>query len=525
MRDFQTPGRSAVFASNGLCATSHPLAAKVAVDILQKGGNAVDAAIAGAVVLGICEPQMTGIGGDCFVLMTPPGENRVIALNGSGRAPKGLQADALRARGLQAVPLRGVEAVTIPGAIDAFCRLSSDWGRLPLADALAPAIRYADEGVPVAPRVAFDWQGDAEALQGDARRFYLIDGQAPRVGPIFRAPGQAEVLRRIAREGRAGFYEGEVAEDMVASLRAMGGTHSMEDFAATAFTYTDPVGGPYKGVDLLEHPPNGQGATANLMLNILSHFDIAGMDPLGAERIHIEAEATKLAYDARNRFIADPDHTTRLAHMLAPETAAKLAALIDPARAMPAAAPLTEAVHRDTIYITVVDRDRMAVSLIYSIFWGFGAGLASSKFGINFQNRGAGFTLEAGHPNEAAGGKRPMHTIIPGMLCRDGRVEMPFGVMGGAYQPCGHARFVSNLVDFGMDPQQAIDAPRAFAAPEGLKLERGYGHDVAAALADKGHKVIAADEPIGGAQAIRIHADGVLEGASDPRKDGCALGY
>lgn len=525
MRDFQKPGRSAVFATNGICATSHPLAAKVALDILQAGGNAADAAIAGAVVLGICEPQMTGIGGDCFVLLKPAGEERVVALNGSGRAPKGLSAEAMRAAGLTAVPLHGIEAVTVPGAIDAFCRVSADWGRLGLADVLAPAIRYADEGVPVAPRVAQDWAGDAGVLKGAARDFYLIDGHAPQVGQVFRAPGQAEVLRRIAAQGRAGFYEGEVAEDMVTSLRALGGTHTAEDFAATACTYTDPVSGPYKGIELIEHPPNGQGATANLMLNILSHFDIAGMDPWGAERVHIEAEATKLAYDARNRFIADADYTTRLAHMLAPETAARLAALIDPARAMPAAAPLTEAVHRDTIYITVVDRDRMAVSLIYSIFWGFGAGLASSKFGINFQNRGAGFTLDAGHPNEAAGGKRPMHTIIPGMIRKGGRITMPFGVMGGAYQPCGHARFVSNMVDFGMDPQSSIDAPRAFSAPDGLKLERGYAPAVAEALAAKGHKVEEADEPLGGAQAIRIHDTGVLEGASDPRKDGCALGY
>ncbi|THD83685.1 gamma-glutamyltransferase family protein [Aliigemmobacter aestuarii] len=525
MRDFQMPGRSAVLATNGVCATSHPLAAKVAIDILQSGGNAVDAAIAGAVVLGICEPQMTGIGGDCFVLLKPAGEDGVVALNGSGRAPAGLSAAEMRDRGLTAVPLRGIESVTVPGAIDAFCRLSADWGRLSLAETLAPAIRYADEGVPVAPRVAFDWAGDEPDLKGAARDFYLMGGKAPQVGQVFRAPGQAEVLRRIARVGRAGFYEGEVAEDMVASLRALGGTHTAEDFAATACTYTDPVSGPYQGIDLLEHPPNGQGATANLMLNILSHFDIAGMDPWGADRIHIEAEATKLAYDARNRFIADADHTTRLAHMLSPETAARLAALIDPKRAMPSAAPLAEAVHRDTIYITVVDRDRMAVSLIYSIFWGFGSGFASSRFGINFQNRGAGFTLEAGHPNEAAGGKRPMHTIIPGMIRKGGRVTMPFGVMGGAYQPCGHARFVSNLVDFGQDPQAAIDAPRAFSAPEGLKLERGYPAAVAASLAEMGHKVVPADEPLGGAQAILIHDTGVLEGASDPRKDGCALGY
>ncbi|GLS85818.1 gamma-glutamyltransferase [Cypionkella aquatica] len=523
MRNFQAPGRSAIYASNGICATSHPLAAKVAIETLEAGGNAVDAAIAGAVLLGICEPQMTGIGGDCFVLIKPAGEERVIALNGSGRAPKAYSADALRARGLSSVPVRGVDPVTVPGAIDAFCRLSADWGKLGLDRVLAPAIRYADEGVPVAPRVAFDWAEDGPDLQGDARKFYLLDGAIPKVGQVFRAPGQAEVLRRVAREGRAGFYEGEVAEDMVTSLQAMGGSHTLEDFAATACTYTDPIAGDYKGTELVEHPPNGQGATAILMLNILKHFDLAAMDPFGTQRAHIEAEAAKLAYDARNRFIAEA--TPRLDHMLSPETAAKLAALIDPNRAMAAAEPLSESVHKDTIYITVVDKDRMAVSLIYSIFWGFGAGIASQKFGINFQNRGAGFSLKSGHPNEAGGGKRPMHTIIPGMLRKNGKVIMPFGVMGGAYQPCGHARFVTNMVDFGLDAQTAIDAPRCFSGEDGMRVESGYTEKVRAELAQMGHAVSLSPEPIGGAQSILIDDTGILIGASDPRKDGCALGY
>ena len=525
MRNFQLPGRSAVFATNGLCATSHPLAAKIAIDILQAGGNAADAAIAGAVVLGICEPQMTGLGGDCFVLVKPAGEERVVALNGSGRAPKGLSAAGMRARGLSAVPLYGPEAVTMPGAVDAFCHLAADWGSLPLSQTLAPAIRYAEEGVPVAPRTARDWAEAAENLQGDARRYYLLQGEAPRTGQVFRAPGQAEVLRLIAAEGRAGFYEGDVAEDMVSSLQALGGTHTLDDFAATACSWGEPVSGQYKGTELVEHPPNGQGATAILMLNILSHFDLAALDPFGAERAHLEAEAAKLAYDARNRFIADARNVTRLDHMLSPETARRLAALIDPRRAMPAAAPLTEAVHRETIYLTVVDRNRMAVSLIYSVFHSFGAGLASTKYGINFQNRGAGFVLTEGHPNEAGGGKRPMHTIIPAMLKKDGRVTMPFGVMGGAYQPNGHARFVTNMIDYGMDPQSAIDGARCFCGPDGFEIETGYRPEVRAALAGMGHTMIDADGPIGGAQAILMDESGVLQGASDPRKDGCALGY
>lgn len=484
----------------------------------------MDAAIAGAVLLGICEPQMTGIGGDCFVLWSTA-DGKVHALNGSGRAPAGASAAALRDAGHAQVPVHSAHAVTVPGAVDAFCTLSERVGTLGLDQVLAPAIHYAEEGVPVAPRVAFDWAKDLSTLQGAARKYFSADGAALKVGARFFAPGQAEVLRRIAKEGRAAFYEGEVADDMISTLNAAGGTHTVDDFANTRCDDTTPTQSDYKGVTLLEHPPNGTGATAQLMLNILKHFDIAAMDPWGADRAHIEAEAAKLAYDARNRFIGDMDYTTRLDHMLSDDTAAALAALIDPAKALPSPAAISEALHKDTIYITVVDKDRMAVSLIYSIFHGFGSGIASEEFGILFQNRGAGFTLQAGHPNELAPGKRPMHTIIPGMLGRNGRVFMPFGVMGGAYQPNGHARFVTNLVDYNLDPQAALDAPRAFSDAGNMKVERGYSDAVRADLAARGHAVSIPETAIGGAQAIEIRSDGVLEGASDPRKDGCALGY
>lgn len=527
MRDFETPGRSEVMALNGMAATSHPLASQTAIAILQAGGNAVDAAIAAAMVQNIAEPQMCGLGGDAFILLKPAGQEDVLALNGSGRAPAGYSAEKLRAAGHDTVPTHGIEPVTLPGGVDALCRLHAAHGRLSLEEILAPAIGYAEDGIPVAARAAFDWADDINILQGDALKFYSLDGRAPRPGQIFRAPGQAEVMRRIAREGRAGFYEGEVAEDMIASLKALGGNHTEADLAATSATWGEPVAGLYSDIELLEHPPNGQGATAILLLKILSHFDLAAMDPLGPARAHIEAEAAKLAYDARNRFIADPAHMdpARLATFLDDDAAARLAALIDPNRAMADPVRLSEAVHRDTICLSVVDRDRMAISLIYSIFWGFGSGLASQKFGINFQNRGAGFSLTPGHPNEAGPGKRPMHTIIPGMLRREGRVTMPFGVMGGAYQPTGHARLITNLSDYGMELQQAIDAPRLFAGPGGLEVERGYSDATRARLAELGHKIVAPEHPLGGAQAIVIGQDGVLTGGSDPRKDGCALGY
>ncbi len=525
MRDLQMPGRSAVWGENGMVATSHPLAAQATLKLLQDGGNAMDAAIGGAVLLGLCEPQMTGIGGDCFVLYNRAGETDIRAFNGSGRAPAAANAAALRDKGLAAVPLYGPDAVTVPGAVDAFCRLSETEGKLGLDRILQPSIHYAEAGSPVAQRVAQDWEGDAKVLQGAARDFYLQNGQTPKEGSLFEHAAQAEVLRRLAKDGRKAFYEGEVAEDMVQSLQALGGVHTKDDFATTEATSVDPISGPYKGVDLVEHPPNGQGATAILMLNILKHFDIANMDPNGADRAHIEAEAAKLAYDARNRFLADPDHMTRLDHMLSEDTAAQLAALIRTDQAMTNPTALSEAVHKDTIYITVVDRDRMAVSLIYSIYHGFGSGLASTKFGILFQNRGAGFTLTEGHPNEYGGGKRPMHTIIPAMLRQNGAITMPFGVMGGAYQPNGHARFVSNMVDFGMDAQTAIDAPRSFFDAGKLQVERGYSDAVRAELAARGHDVVIPERPIGGAQAIGITDSGMLVGASDPRKDGCAIGY
>lgn len=525
MRDFHFPGRSTVYATNGLCATSHPLAAKVAVQVLESGGNAVDAAIAGAVLLGLCEPAMTGIGGDCFVLLNPPGENRVIALNGSGRAPGDLDPARIRAAGHNVLPRRSVDCVTVPGAIDAFCRLSADWGRSGLATSLAPAIHYAEAGIPVAPRVAFDWEGGPDIFTGKARDYFLRDGKPLRAGDVFRAPGQAEVLRRVATDGRDGFYDGEVAADMVASLQALGGTHSLEDFANTACDYGEPLVGTYGGLEVLEHPPNGAGAIALLILNMLKNFDLSALDPFGVERNHIEAEAAKLAMDARNRFIADPDHASRIEHLLSQDTADRLAGLIDPRRALPMSPPGAEAVHKETVYIAVVDGDGMAVSMIYSIFDDFGSGMASDKFGVLFHNRGAGFNLTEGHPNEAGPGKRPMHTIIPGMLRKNGRILGPFGVMGGGYQPQGHARILTNMIDFGMDVQEAIDGPRVFAEGNVIHAERGLSEEVRTGLAALGHEIGVRRVPIGGAQAILIGEDGVMSAGSDPRKDGIALGY
>lgn len=525
MRNFQAAGRSAVFAEHGICATSHPIAAQAAVDILKRGGNAADAAIAGALVLNICEPQMTGLGGDCFALIHQNKGGTVEGVNASGRAPAAVDAARLRDEGHSTMPLHHPYSVTIPTAVSGFCHLSEAYGKLGIDATLQPAIDYSERGVPVAPRAAYDWAALAGNLSGAARDHFLINGQAPSVGQIFRAPKQAEVLRKIAKEGACGFYEGEVAEDMCSSLRKFGGDHQMSDFAAALADPTTPLTASFYDHTLHEHPPNGQGSIAVLILNILSHFDLSSLDPLGSTRAHIEAEAVKLAYACRNRFLADPAYMDDPEVFMSRDLAKSLADEIRLDTVLSHPERVHEAVHKDTVYITVVDRDRMAVSLIYSIFHGFGSGLASEKFGILFHNRGAGFNLIKGHPNELGAAKRPLHTIIPAMLTREGAPGLSFGVMGGQYQAAGHARVLSNLFDYGMDLQTALDAPRAFAEGDTLTLENTYAPNVAQELSDMGHNVVTADVPIGGAQAIQIHPSGILEGASDPRKDGCAIGY
>ena len=382
-----------------MCATSHPLAAQVAVRMLQDGGNAVDAAIAAAVLLGFCEPQMCGLGGDCFVLLKPPGEERLVGLNGSGRAPAGLDAGGAARRRARRDAAAVGHAVTVPGAVDAFARLAADWGRLGLAACLAPAIGYAEAGVPVAPRTAWDWH--ERRRRAARRRAAVLPARRAGAGARaswFRAPEQAEVLRRIARDGRAGFYEGEVAADMVDSLRALGGAHTLEDFAATACDYVEPIAGGYRGHELVELPPNGQGATAILLARILARFDLARAR---------SARAPSGRIWRRRRPSSPTTRATASSPIPAPgrcasstcwrdATAERLAALIDPGRALPSPAAAAEAVHRETVYLCVVDRDRMAVSLIYSTFHSFGSGLASARFGINFHSRGAGFTLTPG---------------------------------------------------------------------------------------------------------------------------------
>ena len=529
MRDFQAPGRSPVQALNGVAATSHPTATLTAIEVLRSGGNAMDAAIAACAVLCVVEPQSTGIGGDCFALYAPKGGGDVIAYNDSGRAPAAAEADWFLERGIHEIDPQSPHAVTVPGAIDAWAQLAADHGSRALGDLLQPAIGYAEDGYAVLPRVARDWAGCADKLRVSptSARIFLPDGNAPQAGDVHRQPELAETLRTIAAQGRDGFYSGPVAEDIVSFLNDCGGLHSLEDFACAGGEYVTPIHTDYHGLEIYECPPNGQGMVALMMLNLLSGFDLAKLDPAGVERLHLEVEAGRLAFRDRDAFLADPARSdVPVEHLLSAAYADDLRSIIRSDRALDILPPPGAATHDDTVYLTVVDRDRNAVSFINSLFHGFGGGLAAPRSGVMLQNRGAGFVVDPGHPNCIAPGKRPLHTLIPGMAIQGGRVVMPFGVMGAQYQPFGHAHLISNIVDFGMDVQAAIDFPRVFRYGEYLDVERGIDDAVVKGLAALGHETRTTDDPHGGGQAIHIDwQSGVLTGGSDPRKDGCALGY
>ncbi|MEE8189901.1 MAG: gamma-glutamyltransferase [Kiloniellales bacterium] len=530
MRDFELPGRSPVYAVDGMAATSHPLATAAAVEVLRSGGNAMDAAVTACAVQCVVEPQSTGIGGDCFVLYAPRGEGRIVAFNGSGRAPKAARAEWYRERGIETIEQHSPHAVTIPGAIDAWWQLLRDHGTYELGKALQPAIRYARHGYPVTPRVALDWALAADLLRRDetASRVFLPKGRPPKAGARHSQPKLADTLERIARDGRDTFYKGPIAEDIVSCLQSHGGLHTLEDFAEAGGEYVKPIKLVYRGYEVFECPPNGQGVAALEMLNILSGLLPGVEDPLSAERLHYEVEAARLGYHDRDNLISDPKQVeVPVDLLLSKGYGEKMRALIQPDRAMAElpASPVPE--HADTVYLCVVDKDLNAVSFINSLYHGFGSGYAAPRSGVILQNRGQSFSTDPEQANCIAPRKRPMHTIIPGMVQKDGRTVMPFGVMGGMYQAMGHAHFVTNLFDFGLDLQEALDQPRVFAGPEGpVEVEGTVPEAAIEGLEALGHKIAPSEKPIGGGQAIWIdRAEGVLIGASDPRKDGCALGY
>ncbi len=527
MRDFQRPGRSTVHGTRGVAATSHPLATATAIEVLSAGGNAVDAAVAASAVQGVVEPQSTGIGGDCFALYAPGGRVPPYAINGSGPAPAAASVDWFHERGIDAIDFESAHAVTVPGAVGTWERLLADHGTKGLDEVLQPAIRYAEEGFVVHSRVAYDWGQNAEKLRAceNARAFYLPGGRAPRAGDIHRLPQLAETLRLIAKDGAAAFYKGAIADDIASHLAAHGSLMTADDLAAFSPQAVEPISTNYRGFDIYECPPNGQGIIALIILNILEGFELAGLDPVGAERLHLEAEACRLGYRDRAALIADPDAVdVPVAGLLSAAYADAMRRHISAERAMPPELPPGYPAHGDTIYLTVVDGEGNAISFINSLFASFGSGLCTAS-GVMLQNRGASFVIDPDHPNRIAGGKRPMHTIIPGMVGQGEHAVMPFGVMGGHFQACGHAHFLTNVIDYGMDPQAALDCPRAFHFGGVMALETTIDEEVALRLAVLGHQVAWSEIPHGGGQAIAIdRATGVLTGGSDPRKDGCALG-
>ena len=525
-RDFQLPGRSPVIACEGMAATSHPLATLAAVDVLRAGGNAADAAITAVAIQCVVEPHMTGIGGDCFALISEPGKP-VWGYNGCGRSGAKASTEALMEKGLRAIEATSPFSVNVPGAIEAWGAILKAHGTYSLDRALAPAIRYAEGGFPVAPRIAADWAGLVGKLANSAggTKHYLFGGKAPAEGDVIKLPALAATLKAVAKDGPRAFYEGPVAQDMVATLNAKGSVLSLEDFAAHRGEVQTPISTNYRGLDLTEMPPNGQGLTALVFLNILENFDLGALDPLGAERFHIQLEAARMAFAVRDTHIAEPSRMRVTVQALNDKAFAKaLAAKIDRSKRAPL--PSAPVPGGDTVYLTVVDRDRRAVSLINSLYSSFGSAICTEKTGVMFNNRGSGFVLNPGHPNTLGPTQRPMHTIIPALAMKNGRCDISFGVMGAHYQPMGHVQFVTNVVDYGMDLQSAIDAPRVFFEGDQSVIERGIPAKTIEGLKARGHNVAVAPSPWGGAQAIRIDWQrGVLIGGSEPRKDGCAIGY
>ncbi|HEY1301305.1 MAG TPA: gamma-glutamyltransferase family protein [Stellaceae bacterium] len=526
MRDFNVPGRSAAMAANGMAATSHPLATLTALDVLRSGGNAADAALAAVAMQCVVEPQSTGIGGDCFVLYSQKGALPV-ALNGSGRAPAKATVEWYVEHGIREIDVQTPHAATVPGAVDAWCVFNRQYGTRPLAELLEPAAKAAEGGYVVTPRIAADWQRNAAKLRDPVTAAsFLPGGKAPGAGDRMKNPPLAATLRRIGREGREAFYDGDVMQDILGRLKALGGLHEAEDFAEQRSNWVEPITAPYRGYDVYECPPNGQGMAALMILRTLAGYALGGDSFTETDRLHLLAEAQKAAYWVRDNFICDPDHVpVDVADFLSGPRAERTRRAIRLDQALPGR-QWAEIEHKDTVYLCVVDRDGNACSFINSLFSSFGTGILAPKSGVLLHNRGSGFRTIPGHPNAIAPRKRPFHTIIPGMLVKDGRAVMPFGVMGGQYQAMGHAHFLHRVLDRGMDPQQAAEAPRILALHGVLQVERALPEPIVADLARRGHEIALQEVPLGGCQAIWIdHERGVLIGGSEPRKDGLALGY
>ena len=532
-------GRSAVYAPRGVVSTSQPLATTEGLAVLQRGGNAVDAAVTAAAVLTVVEPMMTGIGGDMFAMVWIAKEHRLVALNASGRAGSLMMREELLRRGRSRMPSRGVETITVPGALAGWAELLAKYGTISLAQAIEPAIRYAEEGFPVTPVIAGDWAGQQEVLARDssARTTFLPNGRAPKAGEWFRNPEYARTLREIAAGGPGVLYGGPLGERIVKRVRELGGFLTIDDLSANRPSWVTPISVVYKGHRLWELPPNNQGIAALEMLRILEPFDLASMGHNSAAYLHHLIEAKKLAYADLARFVGDADHLAMpAARMLSDPFIEERRSQLDPMRARSRVDPGPLLTASETIYLATTDSAGNMVSFINSLYDEFGSGIVAPGTGFALHDRGAGFTLEPGLPNTVAPGKRPFHTLIPAFVSKpgpgsapDGSSDAPFmtfGVMGGAMQAQGHVQVLLNIVLFGMDVQQAIDAARfRHLGAARVALESPIDDKVRAALAAMGH--VLADEresQFGGAQAI-IRLDRGWVAGSDPRKDGYAGGH
>lgn len=529
MRNFELPGRSEALGTCGIATTSHPLATLAALDVLRNGGNAVDAAVAAMALLGVVEPTQTGIGGDCFALLMRHGEGEVVALNGSGWAPQAANVDFYESQGIAAIETESAHAVSVPGAVASWARLIADHGTMDFAALLQPAIEMAEGGYAVTERVARDWAKQVDKLRRnpEAAKAFLFDGAPPQPGTIHRQPALAAALRSIAAEGPDAFYRGWIARDMVDSLRALGGLHTLDDFASFAPEYVCPIGVDYRGYRLWECPPNGQGVVPLVMAKALEGFNVASWPHDSAERYHVLAEVGRQAFADRDCFIGDPRAGPMpVTELLSEQRAEKMRARVSFDGRLADLTPVPLPEHRDTAFLAVVDKDRNTIALINSIFDDFGCGIVSRRSGIIFHNRAGGFVLTRGHPNAIAPRKRPLNTIIPALLTRDGRAVMPFGVTGGHFQPFGQIQIMTNILDYGMGIQEAIDQPRIFARGDQFDVEGTVSVAAIDGLRKLGHNVTRAQNPLGTAQLAWIDWErGLLRGGADGRRDGIALGW
>jgi gamma-glutamyltranspeptidase/glutathione hydrolase len=539
------PTRSEVIATHGMAATSHPLVSQIALDVLKRGGTAVDAAIAANAAIGLMEPTGNGVGGDLFAIVWDAKTKKLHGLNASGRSPKSLTLGKLKSElaklEMKSIPPRGPLPVSVPGTVDGWFELHGRFGRIPMKELLQPAIDYARNGFPVTEVIAEGWARNAQLLKQypNFSETFMPNGRAPAKGEVFRNPLLANTLAAIAEGGRDAFYKGDIAQRIEKYLRANGGYLTADDLASHASEWVEPASTNYRGYDVWELPPNTQGIAALQMLNILEAYDLKSMGYGSAEYLHLFVEAKKLAFEDRARYYADPAFAKiPLQALLSKEYAARQRTLITP-KAAREHAPDPKALEQgDTIYMTVADTAGNMVSLIQSNYRGMGSGMTPDGCGFILQDRGELFSLTPGHANVYAPGKRPFHTIIPAFVTKDGKPWLSFGVMGGAMQPQGHVQIVVNLIDFGMNLQEAGDVPRVrhdgSSEPTGermtdggeIVLEQGHSADVVKALEARGHKVkVANDGDFGGYQAILRNADGVYFGASESRKDGAAQGY